>query len=102
MLDLIKSNPLKSLATVVGFCSTLIGAFIAVDSRYAHADEVNKQQTEVRELLNTMRKSQIEDKLFELDLRKSQTRNNTLSPIDQALRDRYARQLQDLQQQQQR
>ncbi len=96
----IKENPMTVLLSSSGSIIALVAALFTVDARYAHADGVEKDKTEMKQAIQesstAIRRQMLEDKIFELDLRKSQNKNNQLSPIDQALRDRYQQQLNNL------
>jgi hypothetical protein len=106
MLDIlgtvIKENPWKMFFGSASSIIAIVGALFALDARYAHAADVQRDKAETQRFIeeNTMsiRRQMLEDKIFELDLKKSQNKNQQLSPIDQALRDRYQRQLDDLNQ----
>lgn len=99
LLEMLKSN-LAMTAGVVGSAVIIITAIFTVDERYAHASDVaqyNQQTSQtIRETADSLRKQMLEDKIFELDIKRSQSRDNRLSPVDQAMRDRYQRQLDDL------
>ena len=100
---IIRSNPVK---TIVGAASTLatltvvVTTIFALDGRYAHAADVaaeaNKTQQLILQTTQDLRKQQLEDKIFEIDLRKSQSRTQQLTPIDEALRSRYQRQIREM------
>ena len=83
-----------------GSVIAIVGALFTIDARYAHATDVqktnNETQKQIIESTNSLRKQMLEDKLFELDLKKTQDKKQQLSPIDQALSDRYKQQLNDL------
>jgi hypothetical protein len=97
--EILKNNTWKITLGSSGTIITLIGALFTVDARYAHAADVaqDKVQTHriIHETTQTLRRQMLEDKLFELDIKRSQSRDQKLSPIDQALRDRYQRQLEE-------
>ena len=98
--ELLKNNAWKITLGSSGTIITLVGALFTVDARYAHAADVaaEKAQTHriIQETTQTLRRQMLEDKLFELDIKKAQSRDQKLSPIDQALRDRYQRQLEEV------
>jgi hypothetical protein len=95
-----KESPLQTTLGTILTAVTLVGTLFALDARYAKAADVAQQQMILKQAIeantSNLRKQMIEDKIFEIDLRKSQNPNQRLSPIDQALRDRYQRQLDDL------
>lgn len=90
---------IKAWLASVGAIIALVAALFTVDSRYAHADEVakDKQLTHqvVQQSVTQLRKLTLEDKVFELDVKSAQQK---LSPVENALRIRYGRQLQELEQ----
>jgi transcriptional regulator of heat shock response len=90
----------KVLFASTGSIIALVGAMFTVDARYAHAADVDTQNTKTQQLIQEtskiLRSQMIEDKLFELDLKKAQDKNQRLSPIDSALYERYQRQLNQL------
>ncbi len=100
MLQKIKDNPWKAMLGGLGAIIPVITGLFAVDARYAHADEVEKNKVETKQLIvqttQDLRKQMLEDKLFELDLKRAQNKNGQLSPTDAALRERYQRQLNEL------
>lgn len=99
-MQIIKDNPWKSILGGIGTLVPVITGLFALDARYAHADEVEKNKTETKQLIisttQDLRRQMLEDKLFELDLKKAQNKNGQLSATDAALRDRYQRQLDEL------
>jgi hypothetical protein len=100
LLDTIKTNIGKVAFGSIGTVITVVAALFAVDERYAHAADVQKDKQEVQaaimESTQTLRKQMLEDKLFELDIKKAEAKNQALAPVDAALRERYQRQLQDI------
>lgn len=100
LMDMIKNNPAK---TILGSASSIVAvvtALFTIDARYAHAADVakDKAKTEqiIRETTMDLRKQMLEDKLFELDIKKAQARDQRLTPVDEALRERYARQIKEI------
>ena len=83
------------LATLVTV-GVLAGMVIGVDTRYAKAENVSRQiqrlNTNVEMLGHATRKANLEDKLFELQQKPPAHR----TPRDQALIDRYSRELDDV------
>ena len=83
-----------------GAIIALVGALFTVDARYAHAKDVEKdrQQTQqvIRDTSLVLRQQMLEDKLFELDIKQETSPERRLSPVDSALRARYARQLDEI------
>lgn len=73
---------LSIIGGVVALLTTLVGATIAIDSRYAKSAEVKDQFCQAR-------KQQLRDRIFEIDLKP------TKSPSDQALKAYLQQQLRD-------
>ena len=100
VIQSVKENPIKFLFASSGTIITLVGALFAIDARYAHAADVDQNlasmKGQIQKSIIYIRKQNLEDKLFEFDIKKSQAKNGKLSPIDQALRDHYQTQLNDL------
>lgn len=100
IIQSVKENPLKFLFASSGTIITLVGALFAIDARYAHEIDVNQNLTNMKSQIQKsvvyIRKQNLEDKLFEFDMKSSQSKNGKLSPVDQALRDHYQTQLNDL------
>lgn len=96
----ITDHPLKVLLGSAGSIIAVVTALFTIDSRYAHAADVEKDKIQtqriIQETTSNLRRQMLEDKIFELDLKKAQTKEQRLSPIDQALRDRYQQQIQEL------
>lgn len=92
----IKHNPGKVIFGSASSIIAIIGALFALDSRYAHASDLERVKVETKEIVKesslSLRKHMLEDKLFELEMKKSTSKDGTLSPVDQALYDRYKRQ----------
>lgn len=97
--EMIKNNITVVLGILASAVAVITGLF-AIDERYAHAADVaqyNQQMSQtIKETADSLRRQTLEDKIFELDIKRSQSRDNRLSPVDQAMRDRYQRQLDDL------
>lgn len=100
VVQAIKDNPWKALLGSSGTIITLVGALFTLDARYAHAADVEKDKVQTQKIIQDtttgLRKQMLEDKLFELDIKKSQTRDNKLPSIDEALRNRYQQQLNEI------
>jgi len=100
MIETIKENPWKILFGSASSIIAIIGALFALDARYAHAADVEKAKIEtkfyIQETALTIRKQNLEDKLFELELKRAQSKDQKLSPMEQALHDRYTRQSQEI------
>lgn len=80
-----------SIGTVIAILSFLWGAWSYADGYFAHATDVK----EIVNQISDMKKSVIDDKIFELEF-KQQNTPRAFSPLDSALLERYKRQLRDL------
>jgi hypothetical protein len=91
-----KQNPAKILFGSASSIVAIIGSLFALDARYAHADDLDKVKVETKEIVReyslNFRKQMLEDKLFELEMKRTASRDNSLSQVDQALYERYKRQ----------
>lgn len=100
VMQAIIDNPWKILLGSSGTIITLVGALFTIDARYAHAADTEQDNKDVRafvqQSVQDLRRQMLEDKLFELDMKKAQAPNGKNSPVDEALRDRYQRQLREL------
>jgi hypothetical protein len=96
----VREHPWTALITSSGAILAVVTALFTVDARYAHAKDVesDKQKVEsvIREVSLDLRKQMLEDKLFELDIKREQSPQQRLSPVDAALHSRYQRQLNEL------
>lgn len=96
----VKDNPVKSLLGVTGSMIAVVTALFTVDARYAHAADVEKDNLQTQRIIQdtaiVLRKQMLEDKLFELDIKKEQAPERRLSPVDSALQQRYKRQLEEI------
>lgn len=104
--EFIKNHTTTVITSVITTLGLILGAAVAVDNRYAHADtfkkseadtsEFLKQQTlEIRRQSLMLRRSLIEDRLFELDT-KREVAGNALPTLDEAQYKRYTRQIQEI------
>ena len=100
VVETVKNNPGKIIFGSASTIISVVAALFALDARYAHASDVekDKQQTQqiILETSRSLRQQMLEDKLFELDVKKEQSRDRRLSPIDSALKERYQRQINEL------
>lgn len=103
---IVKENPIKAVSSLVAFVVTVIGTFLTVDDRYAHAvdvqeykaatsQEIQQQTTALQQQLIILRQQAVEDKVWELDVKRGQ---QSLSPVEEAQYKRYIRQLDELRQ----
>lgn len=105
MLEQITEHPIKIAASTLTVLSMLIGGVLTIDNRYAHADDVNReQQTQRQAIENTakqnridfnysidqLRKQTLEDKVFEILLISEEKRTS----VDKARLEKYLRDLQ--------
>jgi len=100
LLAFFKNANVKFIINYSGAFISLIAAVFALDSRYAHATDVEKENSKtqqvIQETTQTLRKQILEDKIFELDMKKAESRNQKLEPLDSAMHERYKRQLREL------
>lgn len=111
----LQKNMIPVIASTITSLTVILSAAFLIDSRYAHADAVEKQQSSVNDMLKQnqlasdaaikyqtlelkqqtllLRRSIIEDKLFELDIKRESDKNRRLAPVDEAQYSRYSRQL---------
>lgn len=98
--DIAKSNTTKLLLGSAGSIIAVVAALFTVDARYAHAADVEKDKAQTQKVIRdtaiVLRKQALEDKLFEYDVKKAQSPERKLTPIDTAMQERYKRQLDDL------
>lgn len=103
MLQYLQENKLKVISGIVAFITTIISTAFAVDSRYAKEAEVEQYKkdnaaqyrvitVQQSRSIDNLRKQQLEDKLFELDLKK------TLTDAERAMKARWLRELDSLNQ----
>lgn len=100
VMQTIKENPWKILLGSSGTIITLVGALFTLDARYAHAADVEKDKKQIQQVVKettmTLRQQMLEDKLFELDVKRAESPQQRLAPVDAALAARYKRQLDDI------
>jgi len=98
--DISKNNTTKLLLGSAGSIIAVVAALFTVDARYAHAADVEKDKAQTQKVIRdtavVLRKQALEDKLFEYDVKKAQSAERKLTPIDTAMQERYKRQLDDL------
>lgn len=104
--EFVKNHTTSIITSVITTLGLILGAAVAVDNRYAHAEtvkkseadtaEVIKQQTlEIRRQSLMLRRSMVEDRLFELDT-KREVAGSVLPTLEEAQYKRYARQMQEI------
>jgi hypothetical protein len=93
------------VSTLTALTAILSSAFF-IDARYAHAEDIIKKEAATAEIIKrqtaeiqtqsqVLRRSLVEDKIFELDSKRDpKTRNLTI--VDEAQYKRYNRQLEEL------
>jgi hypothetical protein len=104
----------STIATFIAIC-TIVGTLFTVDARYVHAEDAKKEvaatsqridetkktikdtQILVQQTTTNLRRSLIEDKLFELDAKNAQRK---LDPVEFAMKERWKRQLAEMDAQQ--
>ena len=74
----------------VSIITMSIGALLWADSRYVSAETFEQAQTQTQKEFSNIRKNDLEDKIFELQLLDNPTN------LDKAKIDRYQRQLDEL------
>ena len=80
-----------SLGTIIALISVLYGAWSYADSYFARASDI----TVITKQISDMKKSALDDKVFELQLKK-ETMPKAFSPLDNALLDRYKQKLKEI------
>ena len=89
---------IKSYIGLILTVITLVGALFAFDARYAHAEDTKKEISQTQVLVerstNNLRRSLIEDKGFEIEVKQAQAKKP--DPIDAAIKARYLRQLSEI------
>ena len=91
-MSIIKENPITSAATAIGGIATILGALWAFDGHYASAADLQAVQQTFSKQLTQQRVDNLDDKIFELELKKNK-QNGRLSPEDAAMLDRYHRRM---------
>jgi len=89
----VRQNPIKSALSSASALAILLGLFYLVDDRYAHAGQFQQFQQQQTAQITKLRKSFLEDQLFELDFLTSQ---RGLSPLEHAKKERIERELNKL------
>lgn len=93
--EVVKENPLKSLAATVAAASVLIGAVITVDTRYAHAGDIQAESNKQQRQIYNLQADNLSDKVFELELKKANT-PKLWQPTDQVMLERYKQRYQEV------
>lgn len=100
MVETIKNNPWKIIFGSASSIIAIVGALFTLDARYAHAADVDRDKARTERIIiettTNLRRQMLEDKLWELDIKKEQSPTGRLSPYESALRERYIRQLDEL------
>ena len=82
----------KAAGATVIFLSAMTGILFGVDARYATAESVTQLRKEIQLISVKARRTTLEDKLFELEQKPKENR----TPRDDALIQRYSRELEDV------
>lgn len=92
-----KKREIITAVAVLGSILTIFTGVIFVDDRYVHAadfsEQIQYQQTQNEQLIQSIREQQLHDQLFELEFK---IQSGEAKPIDKALKERYLQQLQQL------
>lgn len=100
LISIFKNNTVKVVIGSAGSIAAIVGGLFTIDARYAHAQDVVQYQRDTKQIIkettNTLRQQMLEDKLFELDIKKAQDKKQQLTPIDSAMYNRYKQQLNDI------
>jgi len=96
MMEFIKEKPLATASATVSAVIAILGAFWAFDSHYATAADLQTVQKNFSIQISQDRASDLDDKIFALQLKKNQ-QGGKLSAIDEAMLERYTRQYQEIQ-----
>lgn len=90
-------NPLVIGAGIVASITTIGGLFYFMDERYAHAADQDRKieavRGEIRSSIKSLERNQIEDRLYELELKSN---DGVASSHERALIERYKRRLESL------
>lgn len=106
MSELKKPIALSVVASTLATLSAILSAAFFIDARYAHADDIVKKEANTAEIIKrqsfeiqvqsqVLRRSFVEDKIFELDSKRD-SKSRNLSIVDEAQYKRYSRQLDEL------
>ena len=83
------SKPVAFVASALATLAVIVGAFLAVDDRYAHAGDLRQLSLEVQLQGLEARRNSLEDKVFDISQKKR-------TPGDQASLQRYTGELRDV------
>ncbi len=96
----VKENPIKTIFGSAGLIIPVVAALFTVDARYAHAEDVKQANKTLQESIeisaSNLRRQMLEDRIFEIDIARSQRKDQQLDAKAQAIRNRYQQQLDDL------
>lgn len=94
-----KNNHWKIMFGGISTIVVVISSLFAIDARYAHAATVEKDKVQtarvIKETALSLRRQMLEDKVFELDIKKAQL-SGKVDPVDIALRERYMRHIEEI------
>lgn len=101
LTDKVRENPIKSTVSALTLAIGLFAGVISIDSRYAKAEDFNKQQQALQQnakdtafAIDQLRKQSIEDKIFEIELLPEDKR----SQYDKARLEKYHRDIKTIDQ----
>jgi len=89
------SKWVKQVAATVGALTALVTTAFTIDSRYVHAGELEKESLKQQQLITELRHSTLDDKVFELELRKA-SQPKTWTSTDQLMLNRYKAKLKQI------
>lgn len=99
MIDQIKEHPIKVSMSILTLVSMFVGTVLAVDSRYAKAGDFERQQRyleqstlETKYAIDQLRKHNLIDKVFELEL----IPENKRTQVDKARLQKYRSDIRDI------
>lgn len=92
-LEVMKQNPVKSAVTMIGSIAAVVIFFWTVEDRYVSAADFQQYQRQQQHLFTDFRRQQLEDELFELQLK---AEKNIITDVERAKLFRIQRQLQKL------
>lgn len=99
--EYVKQSSVKTIATLIATFGLIVGSVLTVDTRYAKAEDskiqearlgekITLQTIEIKQQTLDLRRQMLEDKIFELEVKKD---SKKLSFVEEALISRYTRQL---------
>lgn len=92
-LEIMKQNPLKSALTMIGSVAAVVIFLWSVDDRYVNAADFKQYRQQQQQLFTNFRRQQLEDELFELQLK---AKKGIITDVERAKLFRIQRQLERL------